>query len=868
MINLNRHSKISKSIFAAILAIALITSTFAATALAFTPGQSYTSPDYADYVISEGTAANDYYSSRQYSYVINQWASEYGPLVGSTSEYPAANPNYDWFNANKAIRVGMTEFGEFATPENAGIAYGADNDEFDITESWASDLILEKYWIQGWTLSMNYMRQGEERSIHAWSIYSDLTNKEDGREVYSWYGDYCDYMVQGRQVTPGSLLPAGVDVIYDSARLFVARTHTIVRDGFFKEDVAKVTFTLVFNKDTKYAIAYKDVKVLLDSKILDRIINFTFTERYEIDLARGINPSNTAYIHYFDEFSETVYQHPLVGNNTYDVLQAFDGERNYIFFAGYWPSTTEHTVYNPLVPKETMVGAPCNHDGMRILPVGTAVSDMPVEPSTPWVIAQWQYDEEEYPKLLNFLAKADVNREIRFVEVFGMTDYNKGSEIVSDNSEPQIRAIYNPYAPFVAQDINATDAINFVDVEVQYLMHQVFNPEDLTTVGNVGDDPFMWMGLGQSSATSDSAGAVMLTDIAGSAEPLSLFDKHDDLFPWTEDDLNEGTIPFGLEVFDGSYTEVFSNTERGTGADSTEYVRTGLLDFVFWAYDDEWQSPPQPIAGGDSYLGDYWYPSKNPLTERWTGWWYTYNDLIGYDAITYNPNGILSVGGVKANGLTRYFNDYNFAITREGTSPAASIYDLHTFGLLIDAPTSDPSLPTYDFFPVSTWASSYNEFGYSEGYAVISIARDINGTRGLSVYGWDGRDTYWASAWASQYLDQDYNQWVPAGATAIILNIEYTDEFHEPSGFEVVKVLGTITEFGTNLFWKTYAGGAYDQNDNLWNEDPSSPTWDTGDSDFTLPDLNEDIERVECEYKVWWFAKLPTKTTAKVQFDP
>ena len=75
MINLNRHSKISKSIFAAILAIALITSTFAATALAFTPGQSYTSPDYADYVISEGTAANDYYSSRQYSYVINQWAS-------------------------------------------------------------------------------------------------------------------------------------------------------------------------------------------------------------------------------------------------------------------------------------------------------------------------------------------------------------------------------------------------------------------------------------------------------------------------------------------------------------------------------------------------------------------------------------------------------------------------------------------------------------------------------------------------------------------------------------------------------------------------------------------------------------------------
>jgi len=837
------------------------------------------------------------------------------------------NPINMWFTAKKSIRVGMTEFGEFATPAKAGIAYGANEAEWKNTESWASEYILSKYWIQGWTFSMNYMRQAEERSIHAWAIYSDLTKDEDGRQVYSWFGDFSDFMVSDSVPTKGSLHPSGVEVLYDSARLLVARTSTIITDEYYEEDVAKVTFTLVFNKDTKYAIAYKDVKILLDSKILDRIKDFAFTERYEIDLARGVNPSNTAYIHYYPEFQDSPYIHPLVGNSTFDVLQAFNPDKNYIFFAGYWPSCTEFTVYNPLVPSKNVVQRPsaaadpdelfCNFDAMRILTTGDDVVDceddhgptsstnyghvydMPVEPSTPWVIAQWRYTESQpdtrakcyvpaedtegvlepaADKILNFLAKGDIYREIRFVEVFGMTDYNSPLDNIANDSPN------TPNYPtgVTAKDMDAGDSVNFVDVEVQYLLNKVFNPEDLTTIGNIDSKPFLWTGLGQSSATTDSAGGIMLTDLQNKHTPLSLFDRHDELFPWTFDNAFEmrGTIPYGLDEFGGNYGEDFVGT---AGSDDTSYYRTGLKGFAFSVYDGVGYYTPQPIAGGfsrdgtdfdpPSYPSVYWYPSKDPLTERWSYDGATFTEASYPDETnTYEWNGILTVGGVKANGLARYFNDMQFAIAREGTEAAAYVYYFNSNGVLGSAPTSDPAIGTYDFFPISTWNTSSSEFGYKEGYAVISLARDLNGTRGLSIYGWDGRDTYWASAWASQYLDAAYNDWVPPGATAIILNIAYSAENREPTGFKVVKVLGTITEFGLNQFWDTYAAGSFDNSVNTWDCVIPAPWGRTettvGTQEIVLPVLASSEEYGPCEYKVWWFAKLLTTSDAHVDFDP
>ena len=803
-----------------LLALTLLCASFVALTSGFMKGQT---PAGADYATFEGVAASDYYSSMQYSYKINQWAYDH-------NMYRTYNPDDTYFDASKSLRVGATEYGEFATPANAGIAYGADADEWNLTESWASSAINPKYWIQGWTFFVNYTRAGVPRALMAYSIYSDMTTAEAGRKVYTWYANYnsSDTLAQ---LTNGSLTPSGVMVLYDSARLLVARASVTIHDGFYDEDFAKITFTLVFNKDTKYAIVYKDVKILLDPKVLDAIVDFAFSERYELDLARWINPSNRAYIHYYHNYENTAYQHPLTGESTYDAVQAFDMDRNYIFFAGYWPNTTEYTVYNPggLVPDVP-------HGYTKVLDPGTAVADIPsppTEPSTPWVIAQWRYNYAQWPNMLTWLAKESPQREIRFVEVMGMTDYNAD--------------------PHPALDVNATDLTNQLDTEAWYLLDQVFNPEDLTTCA--GENWFMWTGLGQSAATTDSAGAglVSVPPLFRNQQPFMLFDRNDTLFPWTWSGgyAGKGTIPYGLDDFGGNYYATFSNSGAGTGTDPTVYKRTGLKGFAFNVYDDVTESPPQPIAGGWSAYdgtGYYWYPSKDTLTERWyynnvTATW----SMVGYDNVWWSPNGILSLGGMKANGLTRYFNDFGCAISREGTSAYALINGGTVTG---SAPTSDFALGTFDYFPISTWASGTTAFGYKEGYAVISLVRDINGTRGLAIYGWDGRDTFWAAAWASQYLGT-FNSWIPSGTVALVLHISYAGANLEPTGFTVVKALGTITELGSNAF----------ASDTAYGFDKAGVTW-TGSFALLLPALPTD------EYNVWWYEKLPTETTAEVEFDP
>jgi hypothetical protein len=813
-----------------ILALTLVSPIFIGLASGFIDGQT---PAFADYVVFEGTAGSDYYDSRQYSYKINQWAYEYANDTNGLTGYQQSDvdPSNNWFDAGKSLRVGLTEFGEFATDDDfAGIAYGADAAEWADTESWASELITSKYWIQGWVFFLNYTRQTERRAIEAYAIYSDLSVSEAGRGVGSWYGQYMSGEVAA-QLTPGSLIPSGVQILYDSARLGVARSSVLIHDGKYDEDVAKVTLTVIYNKVTKYATVLKDVKILIDPKVLDFIDELAFSERYELDLVRGLNPSNEAYIHYFEDYDESVYLHPEIGTEEFDIVQAFDPEEQYIYFAAYWPNVTEYSVYAPLVPDLA-------NSQTRMLPPGTAIADIPApsvgpdEPSTPWVVVQWRYNVMQYPNLLSWLTNND-EREIRFVEVIGMTDFNSG--------------------PHQAMDIDAGDNIDQVDTEVLYLINQVFNPEDLNSIANVGmsgQKPFQWVGLGQSAATTDSGASAVIGGMGYGyhATAFPLFDRADEMFPWTDPQgyAMKGTIPYGLDPYSGDYYETFNNVDLATGADGTDYVRTGLKGFAFDLYDDDYISKKaQPIAGGDSYYDSYWYPSKDPLTERWLG----YSTMVGFAGVPYSPNGIWTLGGAKANGLTRYFNDFYSTITREGNMDYAHVDGGTVTGT---APTSDPAVATLDYYPLASWNSSASTFGYGEGNAVIGIGRDVNGTRGLSVYGWDGRDTFWANAWASQYILGPYGVWLPDGATSLVLDISYSAENREPTGFTIVKVLGTITEFGTNEFTDTL-GFDY------------SASW-TSMMEVDPP-KNYDLEWPQ-DYKVWWHDKIPTTSTSIIEYDP
>ncbi len=74
-----------------------------------------------------------------------------------------------------------------------------------------------------------------------------------------------------------------------------------------------------------------------------------------------------------------------------------------------------------------------------MLPLGTAIADTPLsaggEPNTPWVVAQWRYNIADHPNLMRMLAKEGPEREIRFVEVVGMTDYNQDPDYAVDAND-------------------------------------------------------------------------------------------------------------------------------------------------------------------------------------------------------------------------------------------------------------------------------------------------------------------------------------------------------------------------------------------------------------------------------------------------
>ena len=814
----------TKTIVAILTALVILCSIMMIpTSMAFRSGLSSAG---ADYVVLEGTAGNDMYSSMQYSYMVNQWATSEG-------QYVAQLPSNAYYSADKSLRLGLTEYGEMATPANAGIAYGANNAEWNLTESWASSNpeIPPQLWIQGWTFYLNYTVEGVMRATEAWAMYSNVSTNEGARAAYSWFGNYNPTDV-GADLTAGTLNPTGVEILYDSARLVIARTGTVIFDPYENLSIAEVFVTIDFYKDTKYAIVDYDVKILIEPKVLDLINDFDFSNRYELDIAANENPSNAAFIHYYAAANTTVYQYPLTGQSTYDVLQAFNVGKNYTFFAGYWPSTTQYSVYNQLLPNPA-------GNYTDILPSSTAVADLPgpptspKEPSTPWVIAQWDYNNTAYPNLDTYLAKG-TNREMRFVAVLGMTDFNA-----------------DPHSALDAND-TTSGGVNRLDTEVLYTLWNVFNPTDLNSLSTSASptaSPFMWTAVGQTSATTDSAAASLLGGVYGANETaLALFDKND----------TSGSIPYGLDPFNGTYFQTFSNSGLGTGSDTTTYMRTGLLGFSPGANDeiDATNSfPPQVIAGGyDANISDTWFPSISPLTQAWPLPFTASSSSAALNwSVSYNPNGILSLGGGKANQVTRYFNDFGSVIDREGTS--GSYYALVKGGTVTGtAPTSNPNLTTLDFFPVSTWNVATTTFGYGANYAVISLVHDVNGTRGLSIYGWNGRDTYWAAAWASQYIfgnTTSSSAGLPKGTVAIILQMTYGGPNGEPSAFTIVKALGTITEFGTNAFFTS--SGAFDQA-------PLLTTWNGLVTPTPLP-LGSGSQHV------WWYQKIPTTSIAKVDFN-
>ncbi len=140
-----------------------------------------------------------------------------------------------------------------------------------------------------------------------------------------------------------------------------------------------------------------------------------------------------------------------------------------------------------------------------------------------------------------------------------------------------------------------------------------------------------------------------------------------------------------------------------------------------------------------------------------------------------SSSNIIVVGGPAANGMSEYFNDY-------------------TNAFLVKSDVSTSDLTGNGIYAPGCWNKTRGYYGGASGaggYAVISTYRDLNGTTGFIVWGYNGDDTFYAS-YALRHGLIAYLQYLQPGATTLILKMTYTGQC-APT-ISIVESLGIFTE--------------------------------------------------------------------------
>jgi len=142
-----------------------------------------------------------------------------------------------------------------------------------------------------------------------------------------------------------------------------------------------------------------------------------------------------------------------------------------------------------------------------------------------------------------------------------------------------------------------------------------------------------------------------------------------------------------------------------------------------------------------------------------------------------SSSNIISIGGPAANGLSEYFNDYTDAFLTK-----------------TDISTTD--LTGYGIYAPGCWNKTRAYYGGASGasgYAVISTYKDLNGTIGFLVWGYDGQDTYYAT-YALRHGLIAYLQHLQPGVTTLILKLTYSASTKHHVTISIVESLGIFTE--------------------------------------------------------------------------
>jgi hypothetical protein len=216
---------------------------------------------------------------------------------------------------NMTLDIGFSKFGEMIDPTTStGMNY-SERDPF-ANDGSPTNPILRRYWLNGWLIEARYThRTHMDRRVVAAAMFADMTDYgkdwQVGKEL-----PFTTAPTGGRKVTTYAETE-DMQVLYDGPRRFIALCTNHIYDWLDANEndevehpdetwpLVDVIITIIFNKVKKEVIVLKDVKLTIDSKILDSPVDCQFSNRGEWDL--GPADDWKSYAHFYHQELSTCY---------------------------------------------------------------------------------------------------------------------------------------------------------------------------------------------------------------------------------------------------------------------------------------------------------------------------------------------------------------------------------------------------------------------------------------------------------------------------------------------------------------------------------------------------------------------------------
>jgi len=724
-----------------------------------------------------------------------------------------------------SLQLGYSIFGELIN--------GTIGLKYDTVDPFAPASTPKELWYQGWFIYISYNHpDAGPRAIWATAQFADLRNYESliaGAYGNRWiraptayeaglpYDDNPNSATFG-SVTSGDLLRSGrktnaivapptdvpqFQILYDGPRRHIARIvwdiydYVLLGPDYVPTPLARVTTIIDFDKTTKTVLVIREVKSLSDVPI-----TIWFSERGAVRLG----PADSQYTIFQQNAHFTTNAPQSVFGNIH-VLQSVNTATGKVFFAAFYP-TADYRTANGWASR-----------GARLL----ATADNNVPGAYPYYIAEWQ-------RVLN------PGQSERFVILYGVVD----SHGVDDTNygttfDPEAKyLVERRFAPFDLPSIDdvltrymvrfhATPTIVYVGGQKD-IAAVVITPDDLQSdnlVMFVNELPasrdrirvYLINEYGQKIVTTDDT-LVNLRVLRGNQllqEGIDYEIGNDVTYVYVdilEDAIADAdyTIYFSVDGVNGYNWVVTGRQARALASAGASLVAEALYDIgvpVWWGGVDMFDTfgPGVPYVFR-SFVGPAAGPVRNyfysPPSDNRSAF------VFGWGGRAVASSAMIFIGGPRPNRGAEYFNEFApVVLVKWNTAPMAP-----------DAAYSGTVVGPTGQFHWNTAPGLVDKFVLADGSlidpannrGVVFVAEDVNGTRGLVIYGYQGNVT-WALAY-SFFMPVDivdgvaiihgtllnYLTSLGDGTTGVVIDVEWVQQY----GFAHPRltIVGKLTSIG------------------------------------------------------------------------